>query len=97
METRSRRLTAESEDNKQVKASPPHPTLTPPPPQQGGSALEGGVEAPPTVDGFGAGGLNSLPPELVTTQRAGETRVGGFILLIEGSWGGRERGGGVNM
>lgn len=43
------------------------------------------VEAAAAVDGFRAGGLHSLPPQLVTTQSAAEPRVRRLVLLIERS------------
>ena len=49
----------------------------------GRSAFEGRVEAPPTVDGFGAGGLGSVLSQLLATQGAAEAGVRRLVLLIE--------------
>lgn len=49
----------------------------------GSSAFERRVEAASAVDGFGAGRLSSLLPELLSTQSAAEPSVRRLVLFIE--------------
>lgn len=51
-----------------------------------GSAFKGWVEAASAVNGFGAGGLSSLPTQLLTTHSSTETGVRRLELLIERRW-----------